>query len=115
MDTTITTQSVTLTDRAVAKVKEFFTQDQNLAGKSLRVFVESGGCSGSSYGFKFDDAKDSDIAQSYEGFKLVIDAEAEKMIKGATIDYKEDFGSEGFSIQNPNAKKSCGCGNSFSV
>jgi len=107
--------NVTLTDRAIAKIKDFYAQDQNLAGKSLRVFVEAGGCSGSSYGFKFDDAKASDIAQSYEGFKLVIDTETEKMITGATIDYKEDFGSEGFSIQNPNAKKSCGCGNSFSV
>jgi iron-sulfur cluster assembly accessory protein len=115
MNTTESTQSVTLTDRAIAKIKEFFADDKELAGKALRVFVESGGCSGSSYGFKFDDAKDSDIAQSYDGFKLVIDAEAEKMIKGATIDYKEDFGSEGFSIQNPNAKKSCGCGKSFSA
>ncbi len=115
METTNTTASVTLTDRAIAKIKSFYAEDQNIAGKSLRVFVESGGCSGSSYGFKFDDANDKDIAQSYDGFKLVIDTETEKLITGSTIDYKEDFGSEGFAIQNPNAKKSCGCGNSFSV
>src|ERR1700682_1560608 len=98
--------SVTLTDRAVTKIKEFYTQDQSLAGKSLRVFVETGGCSGYSYGFKFDDSKDADAALEYEGFKVVIDPDTSKLIAGAVIDYKEDFGSEGFSIQNPNAKKS---------
>jgi iron-sulfur cluster assembly accessory protein len=110
-----TSNNITLTDRAIAKIKDFYAQDQNLAGKSLRVFVENGGCSGYSYGFKFDDKQATDNAQSYDGFNLLVDAETEKLITGATIDYKEDFGSEGFSIQNPNAKKSCGCGNSFAV
>lgn len=105
--------SVTLTDRAIAKIKEFYTQDPALNGKPLRVFVEAGGCSGNSYGFKFDDAKPTDATLPYEGFNLVIDPDSDKLINGATIDYKEDFGSEGFAIQNPNAKKSCGCGNSF--
>ncbi len=114
MDTT-TTNTVTLTAGATAKIKELFAQDKELAGKSLRVFVESGGCSGYSYGFKFDDAKSDDIEQAYDGFKVVLDEPTGKLIAGSTIDYKEDFGSEGFSIQNPNAKKSCGCGNSFSV
>lgn len=115
METTKTAQTVTLTDGAIAKIKDFFAQDPNLAGKSLRVFVEAGGCSGNSYGFRFDDAKGDDIVQEYEGFKLVLDENAGKLITGATIDYKEDFGQEGFAISNPNAKKSCGCGNSFSV
>ena len=105
--------SVTLTEKAVTKIKEFYSQDQALAGKALRVYVEAGGCSGYSYGFKFDDAKSDDIEQAYEGFKVVIDNNTSKLIGGSTIDYKEDFGSEGFAIQNPNAKKSCGCGNSF--
>jgi iron-sulfur cluster assembly protein len=109
------TTTVTLTDAAVAKIKEMYTQDASIAGKPLRVYVESGGCSGYSYGFKFDDAKASDAAQGYEGFKLVIDEETAKLIQGSTIDYKQDFGSEGFAIQNPNAKHSCGCGNSFEV
>lgn len=105
--------SVTLTDRAISKIKEFYAQDASLAGKPLRVFVEAGGCSGYSYGFKFDDATAEDAKQAYDGFNVVIDSKTDKLIGGATIDYKEDFGSEGFSIQNPNAKKSCGCGNSF--
>ncbi|MFN0116800.1 MAG: HesB/IscA family protein [Elusimicrobiota bacterium] len=107
--------SVTLTDQAINKIKEFYSQDESLSGKSLRVFVESGGCSGYSYGFKFDEATDTDLKQDYEGFKVVIDPSTGKLIEGSTIDYKEDFGQEGFSIKNPQAKKSCGCGNSFEV
>lgn len=107
--------SVTLTDRAVTKIKEFYSQDPALTGKSLRVFVETGGCSGYSYGFKFDDPKSEDTELPYEGFKVLVDPNAGKLISGSIIDYKEDFGSEGFAIQNPNAKKSCGCGNSFEV
>lgn len=105
--------SVTLTDKAVSKIKELYDQDKELAGKSLRVAIESGGCSGYSYAFKFDEPKENDIAQEFEAFKLVIDQESDKLLSGATIDYKEDFGQEGFAIQNPNAKGSCGCGNSF--
>lgn len=105
--------SVTLTDKAVSKIREIISQDKDLTGKALRVCVETGGCSGNSYAFKFDDPKDADAKQDYEGFKLIIDEASGKLLAGATIDYKEDFGSEGFAIQNPNAKKSCGCGNSF--
>jgi iron-sulfur cluster assembly protein/iron-sulfur cluster insertion protein len=107
--------SVTLTDKAITKIKEFFAQDKALEGKQLRVYVETGGCSGYSYAFKFDDAAEQDAKQPYDGFNVVIDPNTEKLINGATIDYKEDFGQEGFAISNPNAKKSCGCGNSFEV
>lgn len=107
--------SVTLTDGAITKIKELYNQDKTLAGKPLRVYVEAGGCSGYSYGFKFDDSTPADAKQDYDGFSVVIDPETDKKISGATIDYKEDFGQEGFAISNPNAKKSCGCGNSFEV
>jgi iron-sulfur cluster assembly accessory protein len=107
--------SVTLTNGAISKIKEFYAQDKTLAGKPLRVYVETGGCSGYSYGFKFDDAAPTDAKQDYDGFSVVVDPETEKKISGSTIDYKEDFGQEGFAISNPNAKKSCGCGNSFEV
>lgn len=106
--------AVTLTDKAVTKIKEIYQSDQNLSGKSLRIYVESGGgCSSYSYGFKFDDAQSTDQEQAYEGFKLLIDPDSGKLLEGSIVDYKEDFGSEGFAIRNPNAKKSCGCGNSF--
>ncbi len=107
------TATVTLTDNAIAKIKEFYKQDASLTGKSLRIFVETGGCSGYSYGFKFDESQTTDAKNDYEGFSLLIDPQAAKLLNGATVDYKEEFGSEGFAIQNPNAKSSCGCGNSF--
>ena len=105
--------SVTLTDQAVQKIKELYTQDPALSGKALRIYIEKGGCSGYSYGFKFDETQASDTEQTYEGFKLIVDQESGKMLEGSTVDYKTDFGQEGFAIKNPNAKKSCGCGNSF--
>lgn len=104
---------VTLTDGAIAKIKEFFAADESLKGKALRVFVEQGGCSGNNYGFRFDDAKADDATQTFDSFSIVIDPASGKLLGGAVIDYKEEFGQEGFSIKNPNAKKSCGCGNSF--
>lgn len=104
---------ITLTDRAVSKIKEIVAQDPSLADKSLRIYIEKGGCSGFSYGFKFDTATSADTQQDFETFKLLIDPQSQQMIEGSTIDYREEFGKEGFAIQNPKAKKSCGCGNSF--
>lgn len=104
---------VTLTQNAISKIREIYSQDKDLTGKSLRVAIEAGGCSSYQYAFKFDKPNDNDIKQDYEGFSLLIDKESDKVLTGSTIDYKEDFGSEGFAIKNPNAKKSCGCGNSF--
>ena len=102
-----------LTDSAVKKVLGLYGQDKSLEGKPLRVFVEKGGCSGYQYGFAFDDKKEGDQEVAFEGFKVVVDPSSLPLLSGAVIDYKEDFGAEGFSISNPNAKKSCGCGHSF--
>jgi iron-sulfur cluster assembly accessory protein len=104
---------LTLTEGAVKKVREFYTQDQSLQGKSLRVFVEKGGCSGYSYGFTFDAKKDGDNELQLEGLQVLVDPQSAGLLKGAVIDYKEDFTGSGFAISNPNAKSSCGCGNSF--
>ena len=105
--------SVTLTDQAVKKIKDLVSQDPELSGKALRIFIDKGGCNGYSYGFKFDEIQSADALQEFEGFKLIVDPDSGKLLEGSTVDYKEDFGQEGFAIQNPNAKKSCGCGNSF--
>ena len=114
MENTTTTSetAVTLTPAAIAKIKTFFTEEPAAKGKSLRVAVERGGCSGYSYAFMFDEKKDGDIETSYEGFTVLIDAESGKFLKGSVIDYHEDVAGQGFKIQNPNVKKSCGCGNS---
>ena len=73
------TQLVTLSDKAVTKIKEFFAQDKEIAGKALRVFVEQGGCSGNNYGFRFDDVTAQDTVQEYDGFKLVVDQQSGKL------------------------------------
>lgn len=103
----------TLTPTAVEKVKEIYASDKDLSGKSLRVYVEKGGCSSYQYGFTFDDKKDGDTDMDLGAFHVVVDAPSASLLTGAVIDYKEDFSGGGFSIANPNAKKSCGCGKSF--
>ena len=104
---------ITLTEAAIKKVKEFYTQDQTIQGKPLRVFVEKAGCSGHQYGFAFDEKRDGDAELPMDGLNVLVDPQSATLLTGAVIDYKEDFSGSGFAITNPNAKKSCGCGNSF--
>jgi len=104
---------ITLTPAAINKVKEFYTQDQSIQGKPLRVFVEKSGCSGNQYGFSFDEKRDGDTELAMDGLNVLVDPQSATLLTGSTIDYKEDFSGAGFAITNPNAKKSCGCGNSF--
>ena len=105
--------NIELTQPAITKIKEIAAQDPLLAGKALRIFVESGGCSSYQYGFKFDAAGENDIQKDLGEVKVVIDPESHRLLNGSVIDYKEEFGGEGFAVQNPNVKKSCGCGKSF--
>ncbi len=107
--------AVTLTAGAIAKIKSLTANDPQSAGKSLRIFLETGGCSGFQYGFTYDTQKDGDNVNQFDGVSVLIDAKSAELLKGSVIDYKEDFGGEGFAIQNPNVKKSCGCGNSVEI
>lgn len=104
---------LTLTDGAAKKVKTFFEEDKTIQGKSLRVLVEKGGCSSYQYGFSFDDKKEGDVELALDGLTVLVDGSSAELLKGSVIDYKEDFSGAGFSISNPNAKHSCGCGKSF--
>ena len=107
---------VTLTPNAAAKIKSLTENDPAAKGKALRVSLEAGGCSGYQYGFSYDDKKEGDyVLASSGGMEVVIDPKSGELLKGSTIDYKSDFGGEGFAIQNPNVKKSCGCGNSVEI
>lgn len=106
---------VSLTPNAVAKIKQLTANDSQAAGKSLRIMLEEGGCSGYQYGFAYGDKQEGDHVVSSDGVTVIIDPQSGERLKGSVIDYKEEFGSEGFSIQNPNVKKSCGCGNSVEV
>ena len=105
---------ITLTDTAATKVKDLIEAEgePNLA---LRVAVRPGGCSGFSYEMFFDsDAADDDLRVERDGVQVVIDPASQEMLGGATLDYKDGLQGAGFAINNPNAQRSCGCGQSFS-
>jgi iron-sulfur cluster assembly protein/iron-sulfur cluster insertion protein len=107
-------KTITLTDRAIAKVGELIKQEGN-PELALRVAVRPGGCSGFSYEMFFDsDLTDDDLRSSYGDVKVVVDPASASLIMGATLDYKDGLQDAGFSINNPNASRSCGCGQSFS-
>ncbi len=104
---------ITLTDTAASKVKNLIDEegDNSLA---LRVAVRPGGCSGFSYEMFFDtDVADDDNVTEYGEVRVVVDPSSALMLEGATLDFKDGLES-GFSINNPNAQKTCGCGSSFS-
>jgi iron-sulfur cluster assembly accessory protein len=105
---------ITLTDTAASKVAELLAQEGN-DQLALRVAVRPGGCSGFSYEMFFDsDVSDDDVTTTAGGVKVVVDSESASLLRGATLDYKDGLQGAGFHITNPNATRTCGCGNSFS-
>ena len=105
---------ITLTENAISKLKDLFAEENNPSLK-LRTFVQGGGCSGMQYGFTFDeDQNEDDFDFDFDGVPVVVDSMSAQYLQGATIDYKEDLMGASFSIDNPNAETTCGCGSSFS-
>ena len=114
MSSTETVQTIVLTDAATAKVAELLAQEGN-DELALRVAVRPGGCSGYSYEMFFDsEIADDDIRSEYDNVKVVVDPASAPLLTGATLDFKDGLQGAGFSINNPNAQRSCGCGQSFS-
>jgi iron-sulfur cluster insertion protein len=107
---------VEITDAAKTKVIDLLIEENN-PKLMLRTFVQGGGCSGFSYGFTFDEElNDDDFEVSLnDQYKVVVDAMSMQYLTGAVIDYKEDLSGSSFSISNPQAQSTCGCGSSFSV
>ena len=107
-------RAVTLTDAAIAKVREL-VQAEGDPSLVLRFGVRPGGCSGFSYEMYFDtQINDDDIVESFDDdVRVVVDLESLTMVRGSTLDYKQDLMGAGFAIKNPNVTSSCGCGNSF--
>jgi iron-sulfur cluster insertion protein len=107
---------IDITETAKQKVIDLLIdeKDPNL---KLRTFVQGGGCSGFQYGFTFDDTQNEDDFEIMldDKYKVLIDAMSMNYMHGAVIDYTEDVMGSQFSIKNPNAQTSCGCGSSFSV
>ena len=122
MSTTTTTtpevkksNPVTMTQNAVAKVKEIMAQ-QNPVPAGLRIGVVGGGCSGFQYNFSFEDQRtDDDLVIERNGAAVLVDSTSLELLKGSELDYVEEMVGSSFQVKNPNATSSCGCGNSFSV
>jgi iron-sulfur cluster assembly accessory protein len=110
----INTPAISLTDNAVAKVREIIDA-QGQADAGLRIYIAGGGCSGFKYGMALDaePAADDEVLE-FDGLKVFVDSMSYPYLKGASVDYVDDaMLGQGFKVENPNAVSSCGCGQSF--
>lgn len=108
-------QAISMSEEAAVKVRQFMAEEDDVE-LYLRVFVQGGGCSGFQYGFTFDEQpQDEDIHFELHGLKLLIDPMSYPYLDGAVIDYQQSIAGARFSIVNPNASTTCGCGSSFSA
>lgn len=106
---------VQISPAAAEKVASFLKEEGN-PNLLLRVFVTGGGCSGFQYGFMFDEQQnEDDSVYTQHGIKMTIDSMSYQYLAGATVEYEETVAGSRFSINNPNATTTCGCGSSFSV
>lgn len=113
MSATPTTEcNIELTEAAAQEIKSLLAQPDN-AGKSFRVYVEQGGCSGMQYGMVFDEQRDGDTQIEQHGLTVLVDAFSAQYLQGTRVDFSDELTGGGFKISNPNAKQSCGCGKSF--
>jgi iron-sulfur cluster assembly protein len=105
---------VKLTPSAVAEGKRLLTK-QGKSNQGLRVGVQGGGCSGLSYKLGFDELRKGDHVQEIDGMKVFVDPKSDLYLGDTTVDFVDGLQGRGFKFLNPQAKKSCGCGESFSV
>ena len=105
---------ITVTDKAAVKVKQLL-ESENATDLALRVAVRPGGCSGYSYEMFFDgEFAADDIVKTFGEVKVVVDPASLQLLEVANLDYNDGLQDAGFKITNPNASRSCGCGQSFS-
>ncbi|BCL83498.1 heme biosynthesis protein HemY [Ktedonobacteria bacterium brp13] len=104
--------SITMTPAAAVKVRELLAQE-NDASLGLRVFVAGGGCSGLQYGMTLDEEQEGDTTVTVGDFKIFIDDMSLGYVSGSEVDYVDSLMGAGFTVNNPNAVSSCGCGHSF--
>ncbi len=105
---------ITVTDNAVKHLRSLLAEQPGREpGAGLRIFIENGGCSGLQYGMSFDAPKEGDEIAERDGVRVLVDPASVPHLRGATVDYCDDLTGTGFRIQNPNARRTCGCGTSF--
>lgn len=108
----IETSIISMTPTAVEKVQELLTQE-NDPSLGLRIFVAGGGCSGLQYGMTLDEEQEGDTVIPQGEFKVFVDEMSLEYIKGSQVDYVDSLMGAGFTVNNPNAVSTCGCGHSF--
>jgi iron-sulfur cluster assembly accessory protein len=108
----IETNVINMTPTALEKVQELLTQE-NDPSLGLRIFVAGGGCSGLQYGMTLDEEQEGDTVIPQGEFRVFVDEMSLEYIKGSQVDYVDSLMGAGFTVNNPNAVSSCGCGHSF--
>ena len=111
--TSTATELVTITPEAAEEVKKLLANEPEKSG--LRLEVRGGGCSGMSYGLIFDNPQENDNVVENHGIKVMIDPKSSIYLKGTVLHFEGGLEGRGFTIKNPQAKGTCGCGNSFNV
>ena len=115
MDVNIASEPIVrLTQNAAEELKSLLQKPEN-AGKTLRLYVEQGGCSGMQYEMVFDEKRADDLAAEMHGVSVLVDPFSAQYIQGAVVDFSDSLTGGGFKISNPNARQSCGCGKSFTA
>ncbi|MBI4925000.1 MAG: iron-sulfur cluster insertion protein ErpA [Bdellovibrio sp.] len=108
---------IQVTEKAINEIKRILSNDPTTNGSHLRVMVTGGGCSGMSYklGFEKELPAQTDKVFEKEGIKILVDAKSFLYLSGTELDFTDGLSGTGFVFKNPNAKRTCGCGSSFSV
>ncbi len=109
--------AVLLTEKAASEIKRVISEQKLADGTVLRIGVAGGGCSGFQYALGFDANTDpaKDLLSEMHGIKVAVDKKSDLYLDGTTIDFHDGLDRRGFTFENPNAVKSCGCGSSFSA
>jgi len=105
---------IRVTESAAGEVKSLMQTSEN-AGKTLRVFVEKGGCSGMQYSMVFDEQRPDDSVTEMHGVSVLVDPFSAQYLRGAVVDFSDSLTAGGFKVTIPSAKQTCGCGKSFTA
>lgn len=107
---------ITITDKAKERIAELREQEGRTEESQIRVSVKGGGCSGLMYDLEFDEQQqDSDQIFEDKGVKIFVDKKSILYLAGTTLDFSDGLNGKGFQFVNPNASRTCGCGESFSI
>jgi iron-sulfur cluster assembly protein len=108
-------QIITITEKALSQIRIISNLENPSEENGLRLSVTGGGCSGLSYKVEFSPKKERDNVLNFSGIQVLIDPKSAIYLKGIELDFKDGLNGKGFSFDNPNAKNTCGCGESFSI